>query len=330
MRMLSVLWLGLAFGFAAAKTRATDYSMTEHAKYDTAVISAPPKPACVSHKNSSTITGGNVLLSVMQPLPTAALAVNICCEIANGNFWTNVDHGQSKKYKDQRDYICTIYASSGSSAPKIVPGNSSTSAGTSYRPPPPDPKCTQKQTKVVCLGTVGNAACAWTGDKCAYAPPLHCGAFDPHKPLGPFCVGIDLAAQPFPSGAGGRTLRAFNWTAGTVGPQQEKVFVQPAQVLQLGNTTWFSVSVDLASGFEVCVTYNELSADGRSSDPSSGFKACASLGGGMIDLTRGSSKNLQSVAAYGASTGWTEKGYQPADGTALWGYFMFWSNTTAA
>ena len=227
-----------------------------------AAVSAQSK--CILNKNSSTIAGGEVQLSVMEPFPTAAIAVNICCDIANGNFWTNVDYGPSKKYKDQRDYICTVYASSGDlSAPKIVPGNSSTSAGSSYRPPPPDPKCTQKETKVDCLGPKGNAACAWTGDKCAYEPPLHCGGFDPHKPLGPFCVGIDLSQQPFPSGVAGRTLRAFNWTTGTVGPQGEKVFVQPAQVLQLGNTTWFSVSVDSATGFEVCVQYNELSVDGR-------------------------------------------------------------------
>ena len=95
------------------------------------------------------------------------------------------------------------------------------------------------------------------------------------------------------------------------------------------SATWLSVSVDLASGFEVCVTYNELSVDGHSSDPKSGFSACAQLGAGTVDLTRGSTKNLQNFAAYGGSTGWTEKGYKPADGTALWGYFMFWSNTTA-
>ena len=330
MKLLSVLLLGFAIGLASAETRNTNksltYATTTHLKYETAVSA---KTKCVLDKNSSTVTGGEVLLSVMEPMPTAALAVSICCDIANGNFWTNVDYGPSKKYKDQRVYICTVYASSDASAPKIVPGNSSTSAGTSFRPPPPDPKCTQKETKVDCLGSSGNAVCAWTGDKCAYEPPLHCGGFDPHKPLGPFCVGIDLAAQPFPSGAAGRKLRAFNWTAGTVGPQQEKVFVQPAQVLQLGSTTWLSVSVDLASGFEVCVTYNELSVDGHSSDPKSGFSACAQLGAGTVDLTRGSTKNLQNFAAYGGSTGWTEKGYKPADGTALWGYFMFWSNTTA-
>jgi hypothetical protein len=66
------------------------------------------------------------------------------------------------------------------------------------------------------------------------------------------------------------------------------------------------------------------------SSGSTGFKACASFAGGSVDLTRGTSKDLQSNAAYGMSTGWTEKGYKPADGTALWGYFMFWSNVTAA
>ena len=66
--------------------------------YD-AAVSAQSK--CILNKNSSTIAGGEVLLSVMEPFPTAALAVNICCDIANGNFWTNVDYGPSKKYKDR-------------------------------------------------------------------------------------------------------------------------------------------------------------------------------------------------------------------------------------
>ena len=268
MKLLSALLLGLTTVGSAAHDSMTNYARTAHAKYDTAAVSslASAQASCVSQKNSSTVKGGQVLLSVMEPIPTAALAVQICCQIADGNFWTNVDYGPSKKYPDQRLYICTVYGPSGAS---IVPGNSSTSAGTSYRPPPPDPKCTQKETKVACLQVqfepdkAGNAACAWVGDKCAYVPPLQCGGFDPHKSLGPFCVGIDLSQQPFPSGVAGRTLRAFNWTSGTVGPQGEKVFVQPAQVLQLGNTTWFSVSVDLATGFEVCAQYNELSVDGR-------------------------------------------------------------------
>ena len=65
-----------------------------------------------------------------------------------------------------------------------------------------------------------------------------------------------------------------------------------------------------------------------SSDPNSGFKACATLGGGMLDLTTGISKDLQSKPAIGISTGWTEKGYKPVDTMAVWGYFMFWSNAT--
>ena len=105
--------------------------------------------------------------------------------------------------------------------------------------------------------------------------------------------------------------------------------MQPAQVLQLGNTTWFSVSVDPASGFSVCATYNELSEDGRSSDPNTGFSACANYGAGAIGLKKGSSKNVANYVAFGESAGWTEKGYDPSAGTALWGYFMFWSNTTS-
>ena len=77
-------------------------------------------------------------------------------------------------------------------------------------------------------------------------------------------------------------------------------------------------------------SYNELTQDGSGSDPSSGFKACASLGGGMVDLTRGTTKNIEATAAYGGSTGWSEKGYNPAGSMPFWGYFMFWSNTTAA
>ena len=74
----------------------------------------------------------------------------------------------------------------------------------------------------------------------------------------------------------------------------------------------------------------ELSKDGRSADPDSGFSACASYGAGMLDLTRGSTKNIANYAGIGASDGWSEKGYHPSAGRALWGYFMFWSNTTAA
>ena len=57
-----------------------------------AAVSAQSK--CILNKNSSTIVGGEVLLSVMEPFPTAAIAVNICCDIANGNFWTNIHQYQ--------------------------------------------------------------------------------------------------------------------------------------------------------------------------------------------------------------------------------------------
>jgi hypothetical protein len=43
-----------------------------------AAVSAQSK--CILNKNSSTIVGGEVLLSVMEPFPTAALAVSICCD----------------------------------------------------------------------------------------------------------------------------------------------------------------------------------------------------------------------------------------------------------
>jgi len=90
MKLLSVLLLGLTAGLAAAKTHAGDHNMTttvQHEKYDTAVASAEATSTatCSSQKNSSMITGGKVLLSVVtEPLPNAALAVQICCQIANG------------------------------------------------------------------------------------------------------------------------------------------------------------------------------------------------------------------------------------------------------
>ena len=39
--------------------------------------------------------------------------------------------------------------------------------------------------------------------------------------------------------------------------------MQPAQVLQLGSTTWFSVGVDPSYGFKVCVTYDARQQDCR-------------------------------------------------------------------
>merc|ERR1712216_101602 len=134
------------------------------------------------------VVGGEAILSVMDPYPNREMADAICCDITEGNFFTNVRYGKSQKYPGQYNYICTEYVPSGSTAPQIMPGNSSTNAGKSERPPPPDPKCTQKKTKVDCLGagTTGSP-CAWTSDTCSYTPPLDCGGFSPSN-MGPFCV----------------------------------------------------------------------------------------------------------------------------------------------
>ena len=140
----------------------------------------------------------------MEPMPTVALAIEICCQIANGNFWTNFDHGPSKKYPDQRVYICTVYAAASTSSPQIVPGNSSTIRQQEWK------HSMRVGRRQVCV----HAAAAL------------------------------------------RRLRP----AQNVGPL---LCWHPAQVLQVGSTTWFSVSVDLATGFEVCATYNELSVDGK-------------------------------------------------------------------
>ena len=71
----------------------------------------------------------------------------------------------------------------------------------------------------------------------------------------------------------------------------------------------------------------ELSKDGSSSDPDSGFTACVTYNGAAVDLTRGNTQDLVGYGHYGESIGWTEKGYQPSS-AALWAYAMFWSNAT--
>jgi hypothetical protein len=122
-------------------------------------------------------------------------------------------------------------------------------------------------------------------------------------------------------------LDSFNWTSGTIaGPT--KIVQEPPQILKLSQNGWLSTEVD-TQGWQVCVYYNELLKDGTTSDPHTGFMACASLGGGMLDLTRGTTPNMDAFATFGASNGWSESGYDPHASTAMWGQFIFWSNSTA-
>ena len=169
-------------------------------------------------------------------------------------------------------------------------------------------------------------ACSWSGSKgCTYGPPLECGC--PIAPLpakrAPFCIGILLDESPFtPGGSTGRVLNSFNWTTGTI-QGSVKIVQEPPQLLKLGQNGWFSTEVDPA-GWQICVYYDELRKKGHTE-----FVACASLGGGMLDLTGGTTPNMDAFAAYGQSNGWSESGYDPHASIALWGQFIFWSNSTA-
>ena len=87
-------------------------------------------------------------------------------------------------------------------------------------------------------------------------------------------------------------------------------------------------TTDVHAGWKVCVQYNELIEDGTASDPDSGFEACAAVGGGLIDLTRGTTSKIAPLAFYGQGNGWNESGYFPKANGALWGQFIFWSNSS--
>ena len=172
-------------------------------------------PTAVTHKNHSTLAGAKVVFSYMAPFLSADLADGFCCSSTKGFYYTSVQAGPSSKYPGQHDYICSEWAAKDPNVPiTFVPGNTSTSAGLSTIPPPPDPQCHQKQTVADCLkGVPTFASCAWLGDRCDYKPPIECGGFNPTLPkMGPFCIGIHVAPQAFPSGPSGRQLRAFNWT----------------------------------------------------------------------------------------------------------------------
>ena len=286
-----------------------------------------PAPLTCTAKNASVLTGAKFLFNVQQELP-ADVAQTICCSVAMGLFYTNTYVGPAKKHRGQGIFICTVWGPSDPNVPpKFAPGNSSVMAGQgSPRPPPADPKCTSKKTIHDCLA---GQHCSWSGSKgCTYGPPLECGNFAPlPAKRGPFCVGIVVVDSPYtPGGPAGRVLNSFNWTTGTI-DGSVKIDQEPPQILKLGQNGWFSTEVD-PSGWEICVYYNELLKGGSASDPRTGFVACASLGGGMLDLTRGTTPNMDAFASYGGSSGWNESGYDPHASTAMWGQFIFWSNSS--
>ena len=227
--------------------------------------------------------------------------------------------------------MCDLWGQKDPNVPiTFAPGNSSVNAGFTPRPPPPDPKCTEKKGLADCLGGMapGQAECVWSDGACLYEPPIDCGSFGPAPAKhGPFCMGTVLAEQPFPSGPAGRRLRSFNWTAGTISGKVSPV-AMPPQVLQLGQTGWFSTEIE-PDGWKICVQYNELTTDGTSSDPDSGFVACAAEAGGMLDLTRGTTSKIDTTVIFTSSTGWNASGFDPLKVGTIYGNYVYWSNETA-
>ena len=285
-------------------------------------------PASAEHKNASVLSGATPLFSDVIDLPKD-IADGLCCEMTQGNYYTNTLLGPSKKYPGQGQYICTAWTPSDPKVPpQFKPGNSSVTAGHSLRPPPPDPKCTQKQTIHECFGDSTIASCSWSGGQCTYGPPIECG--NPGKGQA-FCMGVLLGDKTYPSGGpAGRVWNSFNWTTGTLAGPISPVQMPP-QILNLAQNGWFSVkSANATEGWKVCVQYNELREDGKSSDPNTGFVGCASYGGGMLDLTRGHTPNMDVFVGFGSSNGWGEKGFDPHATPALWGQYVFWSNSTSA
>ena len=300
----------------------------------TATKAPTPAPLKCTAKNASVLTGVKFMFNVELDLPSD-LAHSICCSVASGFYFTNTNLGPSKnpKHSGQNTYVCTAWGPSDPNVPpQFAPGNNSVSAGHSPRPPPPDPKCTSKKTIHDCLSgaAAGMVSCSWSGSKgCTYSPPLECGGFNPPPAKrGPFCIGIMLDQSPFmPGGSPPRVLNSFNWTAGTTSGSVKPVQMPP-QIIKLGQNGWLSTEVD-PDGWQICVYYDELLKNGTASNPTTRFMACASLGGGLLDLTRAATPNMGDFAVFGASTGWSESGYNPHASTAMWGQFIFWSNSTA-
>jgi len=276
--------------------------------------------AGITVSNSSSVEGGNVIFSLMQPLPED-FADELCCELAGYTLlWTNVKYRPSEKYPDQFDYICTVYDGG-----EIVAGNDTTIAAKMPQPPPVEYHCEERTTIDDCIVPASPGAfsqCAWHGDACHKEPPIECGTGNETEK--PFCLNIILADHALPGGPAGRQLGAFNWTDGTVSAE-EPIVLQPTQVLELGGSNWWSVGsgyVKNSTGdlvpqpFQVCVRYNELLQDGTSDDDS-WFVACAT-GPGLWDFSRGASSKMESDVYIGEGA------------NNFWGTWVFWSNETVA
>ena len=287
------------------------------------------------HKNHSMLLGTKVRATSLIPYPPefAAQADALCCSLSasgSGKYYTLTNLGPDPTHPKEDSFLCTTYGE----GPNVtfVPGNDSVSAGYASNPPPPDPKCMERTTLSGCLkkDMYNIAACIWSNGACAYEPPIDCGGFGAAAQYGPFCMGVVLADHPYPTGAPKRRLDSFNWTSGTISGKVNPV-VMPPQVLK--GDMWYSVTIE-PPGWEICIIYNELLADGKS-DPDSGFQGCAITAppkGGQMSgpkLSRGATNNLGIFAVFTLSSGWTASGYDPAKNGNLFGSWIVWSNSTA-
>ena len=294
------------------------------------------------HKNHSTVTGSDVRARtpIYYPRGQDASADALCCSVSasgSGKYYTMAKLGPDPDRPDEDFYVCTTYGPLDPEHPaKFVAGNDSVSAGYSPNRPPPDPKCLMRTTLAECLapnGPLGSqAACVWSKNTCTYEPPIDCGGVGAAWQYGPFCMGVALADHTYPTGGTqygalpARPLHSFNWTSGTISGSVDPVALPP-QVLT--GDMWFSVEIEPVP-WEICVVYNELSADGKSSDPDSAFQACGlTTPGGGIGLSRGHTSSLAIAPSFTLSTGWTASGHDPAKQGAVYGNFVVWSNSTA-
>ena len=342
LRLLAAALAAALPGQAVARARFTaaggHFDAQRSALGQTVSVASRPdvQPSCTQRQNSSKVVGGKVVLQVaINEEPE--LADEVCCDLANpgsqsqspGLFYTAVDAGPSEGHPHQRVIICTSYAAD-PEAPHnvhIAPGNDSTSAGFSPRPAAKDPGCPSRQTFEECAGAQlgAQSPCAWWAGACHYDPPIECASLATTATQ-PFCINIVLAERPFtrqptePTSPG-RKLRPFNWTGGTLTAGNESVAVMPPQLLREGQSSWWSVSSPTA-GWQACVQYNELFANGSASDLQSGFEACLSSSDAGFDATRGTTSKLAAWAGYGVGI----RGFSANE--SFWAQFVFWSNST--
>ena len=288
-----------------------------------------------TYTNYSVPEGANIWVKLELDYPPEQGARGLCCDMANnkGRWYTVMDLGPSKDplHKGEHTYICTVYVQADPAVPVTwKTANKSVIGGFSPAiPSTPDPKCTQRKTLGDCLQPYPSA-CAWSEGQCLYEPPIDCGGLNPLLgEKGPFCIGLYLDRKPFPSGPPGRSLNPFNWTAGTISGSNVSTVAIPSQVLKVGKNDWFSMEA-YPAGWKVCVYYNEILRNGKSSDPDTGIVGCVSFDGAVMDLHSGSTDNLAIVSVYGQSQGWTANGFDTTKVGLIWAQYIFWSNTTNA